>query len=401
LGLGAQHPPRSISKLRGDSLKLHSIGRSSGLTRPVIGRISTSLLESKAVRADSVLFWKNAIPPVDVSGYLAVLTPDKNPSWQAEVPLVHSVSNLDYLTDGDVVSIGPNAFVRTLYRRDSSHNFILFTDQCNSYCLMCSQPPKPVDDSGRLREHYRLVDLIDKDTPALGITGGEPTLFKDDFIKFIDYCKAKLPSTALHILTNGRMFYYRRFAEQLGRIDHPKLMLGIPLYSDVDSEHDYIVQARGAFEETVLGLHHLARYNVPIEIRVVIHKQSYKRLPYLAEFISRNFPFASHVALMGLELTGFTNQNMDRLWIDPHDYQPQLEKAVGILSWSGLQVSIYNHQLCILDPTLWPYSRKSISDWKNSYVEECQDCIRMEQCGGFFQSGLLKRSAFISPFPPL
>jgi MoaA/NifB/PqqE/SkfB family radical SAM enzyme len=43
-------------------------------------------------------------------------------------------------------------------------------------------------------------------------------------------------------------------------------MLGIPIYSDVDSEHDYVVQAKGAFEETVSGLHNLARYNVAVEI---------------------------------------------------------------------------------------------------------------------------------------
>jgi His-Xaa-Ser system radical SAM maturase HxsC len=369
-------------------LKLHAIGRSSGLTRPVIGRVTTSALTSEASRKDSVLFWKATVPPIDTTGYLAILTPHRNPLWQATVPIVHSVSHLDYLADGDIVHVGRDGFVRTLYRRDSPHNFILFTDQCNSYCLMCSQPPKPVDDSDRLWEHYRLVELIDPLTPSLGVTGGEPTLFRDEFLKFIAYGKERLPTTALHILTNGRMFYYRRFAEKLGTIAHPDLMLGIPLYSDTDSEHDFIVQAKGAFDETVIGLHHLARYNVPIEIRVVIHQQTYKRLPHLANFIARNFPFAAHVALMGLEHMGFTNQNMHQLWIDPHDYQPELTTAIETLSWSGLQVSVYNHQLCVLEPKLWPVARKSISDWKNSYAEECRDCMQQGQCGGFFQSGL-------------
>jgi MoaA/NifB/PqqE/SkfB family radical SAM enzyme len=92
-----------------------------------------------------------------------------------------------------------------------------------------------------------VIELIDVNTSALGITGGEPTLFADDFIRFIEYCKAKLPNTALHILTNGRMFYYRRFAEQLGQLEHPDLVLGIPVYSDIDSEHDFIVQAKRFF----------------------------------------------------------------------------------------------------------------------------------------------------------
>jgi hypothetical protein len=34
--------------------------------------------------------------------------------------------------------------------------------------------------------------------------------------------------------------------------------------------------------------------------------QTFARLPQLAEFIVRNLTFVDHVALMGLEITGFT-----------------------------------------------------------------------------------------------
>lgn len=374
-------------------MKLHSFGNVVNVTHPIIGRVATGL--SGSSRTESVLFWSKSETPGDTADYLAVVTSQKAPIWRCDAPLIHSVRYLDYLADGDVIQISPQGFVRTLYRRGSHHNFILFTDQCNSYCLMCSQPPKPINDFHRLAEHYRLVDLIDRETRELGITGGEPTLFKEHFLNFIGYCEEKLPNTSLHVLTNGRMFYYRKFAEELGAVHHHDLMLGIPLYSDIDSEHDFVVQAKGAFEQTVMGFHHLARYEVPIEIRVVIHKATYRRLPQLAEYISRNFPFAAHVALMGLEHTGFTNQNMDKLWIDPSEYQEELRVATEILVMSGLRVSIYNHQLCVLDRTLWPYSRQSISDWKNVYAEDCEGCQVQDWCGGFFQTGLAKRSALI------
>ena len=258
--------------------------------------------------------------------------------------------------------------------------------------------PKQIDDFDKIHEHLRLIDLIDPNTRELGITGGEPTLFKNDFLRLIDHCKRKLPATALHVLTNGRLFYYRDFARKLAEIAHPDIMLGIPLYSDVDDEHDYVVQAKGAFEETVLGLHNLARYSVPVEIRVVLHLQTYRRLPQIAEFIARNFPFAAHVALMGMEMFGFVNANLDDLWIDPHDYQPALKAATEILYLSGVNVSIYNHQLCVLDQSLWPFARKSISDWKNIYLEPCNECIMREACGGLFQSDAKKHSAYIRPF---
>jgi His-Xaa-Ser system radical SAM maturase HxsC len=249
-----------------------------------------------------------------------------------------------------------------------------------------------------MQQHFSLIDLIDPQIQELGITGGEPTLFKDDFLRLIGYCKAKLPSTALHVLTNGRLFFYENFAQSLAELDHPDIMLGIPLYSDVDSEHDYIVQAKGAFEETVIGLYNLERAGVSVEIRVVIHRQTYRRLPQLAEFITRNFPFAAHVALMGMEVFGFVNKNLDELWIDPYDYQEELLAATELLTLSGLNTSIYNHQLCVLDRRLWPFARKSISDWKNIYLEECQRCMMREECGGLFQSAARRHSSYLRPF---
>ena len=105
-----------------------------------------------------------------------------------------------------------------------------------------------------------------------------------------------------------------------------------------------------------------------VEIRVVLHQQTYARLPKLAEFITRNLRFVDQVALMGLEMTGFTRANLAQLWIDPVDYREPLRLAVAHLQGHGLDVSIYNHQLCVLDRDLWPVARKSISDWKNEYL---------------------------------
>ena len=377
-------------------MKLYGIGRATGLNEPIIGRVLTEEAPPE-LRQDSVLVWKQLNQPSDTSGYLALLLPNAAPRWPSLSPLIHSAKSLDYLSDGDVIYVSPNGFVRTLYRKNSTSNFLLATDQCNSFCLMCSQPPRQVNDFDRISEHLQLIDLMDPETPELGITGGEPTLFKDEFLRLIRYCKNRLPNTALHVLTNGRLFYYREFACKLGEIEHPDIMLGIPLYSDVDSEHDYVVQARGAFEETVLGIHNLARYGVPVEIRVVIHKQTYRRLPTLAEFIARNFPFAAHVALMGLEMFGFVHRNFDELWIDPHDYQSELLKATETLFLSGLNTSIYNHQLCVLDHQLWPFARKSISDWKNIYLDVCERCDVRESCGGLFQSAAKKHSEHIHP----
>lgn len=382
-------------------MRLYSLGKTTGVRQTIVARINSADSSCGQLRADSVLLWLQDYPPEDSRGYAAVMTPRDAATWSTQAPLVHSLAGIEYLAEGDIVRIDPSGYVRTLFRRNSPNNFLLSTDQCNSYCLMCSQPPKRVNDFDRISEHLRLVELIDPETKELVITGGEPTLLRDDFLRLIAHCKERLPRTAIHVLTNGRLFYYRSFAEKLGAIGHPDLMLGIPVYSDVDCEHDYVVQAKGAFEETILGLHHLARYNVPVEIRVVVHALTYRRLPKTAEFIARNLPFAAQVAFMGMEMVGFVHKNLNDLWIDPYDYQRELSKATWTLALRGLRVWIYNHQLCVLDRGLWPFSRKSISDWKNIYLEACGPCVVRNECGGFFESAARKHSSHIKPFGEL
>jgi His-Xaa-Ser system radical SAM maturase HxsC len=379
-------------------VKLHETARVTDVGRALIGRVARTPRASAADRADCWLVAEDGVLPCEPDGYLGVLAIGRAPCVSG-LPVVHGLRQLGYLDDGDVVAADPNGLVRTLYRRASRHNFILVTEQCNSLCLMCSQPPKALDDSDRLAEHFRLIDLIDPATEELGITGGEPTLFRDGFLALIDRCRRRLPTTALHVLTNGRLFYYRRFAEKLGSIAHPDLVLGVPLYADVHTLHDHIVQAPGAWEETVIGLQHLDRYGVHVEIRVVLHALSVPRLPQLAAFIARNVPFACHVALMGLEMFGLVHRNLGELWIDPADYQPALLAATGILSDAGMNVSIYNHQLCVLDARLRPFARRSISDWKNVYLPVCSGCRAIDACGGFFQSGTKIRSRAIAPLP--
>jgi len=199
------------------------------------------------------------------------------------------------------------------------------------------------------------------------------------------------------MLTNGRNFQDIALATKLAALDVSDIMLGIPLYSDVASVHDYIVQADGAFDETIRGILNLGRCGVPIEIRVVIHEQNINRLPELCQFIARNLQFVHQVALMALEPTGFAKANMEALWIDPFDYQDTLVEAVAILRRAHIRTHLFNHQLCTLPRSLWPHTAQSISEWKNEYLDECRGCEVKSQCGGFFSSAIKKHSSHIAP----
>jgi His-Xaa-Ser system radical SAM maturase HxsC len=257
---------------------------------------------------------------------------------------------------------------------------------------MCSQQPIDRDDRELVDINLEAIRLMDPAPETLGITGGEPTLLGTDLFRLFAALREELPETDIHMLTNGRRFAWPDFTEAFMEARPARLTVGIPVYADNAPDHDYVVQARGAFDQTIQGLHLLARYGQFVEIRVVLHALTVPRLKHLAEYIYRNLPFAGHVALMGLEITGFTRPNLEELWIDPYDYQAELRRAVEYLSIRGMNVSIYNHPLCLLPRNLWKSAKRSISDWKNIYFEVCKTCGVRELCGGFFTSADRRRS---------
>jgi His-Xaa-Ser system radical SAM maturase HxsC len=292
-----------------------------------------------------------------------------------------------YLANGDIIRLAQKTGdLRVLYRKNSRHNVLFITEQCNSRCVMCSQPPRDIDDDYLIEEILKTIPMMSWQTSQLCITGGEPTLNFQGLLQIITSVKKNLPSTSLHMLSNGRSFKHTAHAKDITSVKHPDFMIGIPLYSDQPSQHDFVVQSKGAFDETILGLLNLAAFQQKIEIRFVIHQLTVSRMVATAKFIARNLPFASHVALMGLEPTGFGRTNLEALWIDPWDYREELAEAIDILRGAGIRVSIYNHQLCILPQRLWGVASQSISDWKNIFVRECDECSVGPRCAGFFSS---------------
>ncbi len=188
-----------------------------------------------------------------------------------------------------------------------------------------------------------------------------------------------------------------RNARAVATVGHPDLVFGVPLYADLPERHDYVVQSRGAFDETVRGIVALKRAGVGVEVRFVIHRETADRLADFARFVARNLTFVDHVALMALEPVGYAKANLDALWIDPLDYAAPLLDATLALHRAGMAVSLYNHQRCVLDRRLWPFARRSISDWKNLYLDACAGCAERGECGGFFASSAERHSRGVAP----
>ena len=386
-------------------LKLYSRMKSLSkmdIAQRLVAKITDNHAIPIALRSNLIFINKMGMTtlPVGFKAYL-VFDDESVRSLETNLDNIFSIPlDFNYLEADDIVVINPDKnSIKVIFRKNTPFNSILVTENCNNFCLMCSQPPRNINDRYLVNEIRSMIPLISPSAAEIGITGGEPTLLGNDLVTMFKRFKSYLPSTAIHVLTNGRNFIDTQLVQSIAEVDHPDLMFGIPLYSDVPSIHDYVVQANNAYNETLKGIINLKSVNQKVEIRVVLHKQTYQRLPQLAEFITRNLLFVDHVALMGLEMIGFTKANLDSLWIDPIDYQNELIQAVQILDRFGMNVSIYNHQLCLLDKSLWRFAKKSISDWKNEYMPECNGCSIKDKCGGFFSSAHFKYSSHIKAIP--
>jgi len=313
------------------------------------------------------------------------------------IPLAISTSSLNEIENDDVLLIDPQKeLITTLYDKSSNHNAIFVTARCNCACIMCPQPPRP-DAEGQNDINKRLIQLMAPGPDSLALTGGEPTILGNELISLIEDCRVKMPETRLLLLTNARKLKDLSYVDSLASAGHPKLSVAVSLYADTEEEHDEIMGVKGAFKETIQGLHNLALYELPVEIRIVIMSMNYMRLIKLADFIYRNLAFACHVVFMGMETCGTAQENLDRIWVDPYEYRKELLEACKFLNQRSMLISIYNHELCVVPEDLWPIARKSISDWKNVYLDVCDECNLKGQCGGFFASAIIKHSTHICP----
>ena len=275
--------------------------------------------------------------------------------------------------------------MRDIIDIQSNDNALFVTGQCNNHCLMCCQPPVKRNDIDFFYEkNIRLIDSAPVELPTIGITGGEPTLLGDRLFDLIAHIRERLPNTHIQILSNGRQFADGAYAEKLAQVSEGMVIVGVPFHSDSPIIHDRIAGAKNAYNQTLLGLYNLAANDIDIELRIVLTKQNYQRLPQMARFISKNLAFVSTVAFMAMEDIGYTIKNRDLIWIEPLDYMPQLQQAVQDLAQLEFDVSLFNLPLCLLPEVLRPFAKQSISDWKNKFLPLCETCTAKSECCGFF-----------------
>lgn len=297
----------------------------------------------------------------------------------ADSELYNSIEN------GDIISVS-NSRIRVILSRKANHNTLLVTERCNNLCQFCSQPPKNRDDSWLLDDALFAIAAFNFDG-VIGISGGEPLLYGNKFIDFIREIKRLAPRTVLHVLTNGRRFSDIYFTKKLlSEAKDMNISFGIPLYSSHKEIHDELVGHNGAYEETIMGIVNAGNLGINIELRIIPTKINYLHFHNIVELCARVFSNINQISIMNLEPVGWAKKNWDNLYISPDKYIENLNLAINMADISQLPIALFNYPLCHLPNSLWKYTIQSISDWKNYYPNECDQCKMKSHCGGYFSS---------------
>lgn len=297
--------------------------------------------------------------------------------------VVHVQSSIAADFIGDVLLIQPGrGVIQRLVRAASEHNTFLVTERCDQLCVMCSQPPKKTHVD--MFAHYAAAALLAPSDAVLGITGGEPTLYKDELFRFLSTALTLRPDLSFHLLSNGQHFQEDDIdflSSDAGR----KILWGVPLYSHDPETHDRLVGKEGAFDLLMDGLAILCRSGASVELRTVVMRDNVDHLPALAAFIATHVPFAAPWAIMQLENIGFARNRWRELFFDHSTEFDAIAAAIDLARLYGIKTTLYNFPLCTVPMPYRRFAPSTISDWKRRYEPRCDGCIGKKFCGGFFE----------------
>ena len=307
--------------------------------------------------------------------------------------------NADALEDFDVIEILENGIADIIYQRMSTDNAFVVTMRCNSNCIMCPC-------SERSRKHgfissiERLKDMVmytPKSAEYITITGGEPCLLKENLFVFMKMLQYELYNTEFLMLTNGRAFSIPGFTEKFISNKPNKMRVAIPIYGYNTSTHDAITQTAGSFMQTVQGINNLLHYKMDIEIRIVVSKLNISYMQQIADFIVSNFKGIIGVHFMAIEMLGNAVKNADKVWIPYEHIFEYIREPILTIIKNGIDVQLYNFPLCTVSKEFRGICKKSISEYKVRFADNCDKCAVKSLCGGMFES--TKRYCDFKPNP--
>jgi sulfatase maturation enzyme AslB (radical SAM superfamily) len=205
-------------------------GIAENIETPILGLVTRNPLSLP--RSNSVLVNEETF--LLSRGFAGLITKD-NGKKKGSLPQIKVSGEVaDKLDEGDCILIGKDGTITVVWEKKATMNPLLLTEVCDCRCLMCPQPPK-AHDRTLTETSERILNLVKiTSNQTICLTGGEPTLLKEDFFDLLGVINKKHPKSTVMLLTNGKSFANFEFTKRFVSLRPKNFLTCVSMHSDVD-----------------------------------------------------------------------------------------------------------------------------------------------------------------------
>lgn len=270
---------------------------------------------------------------------------------------------------------------------------------CNSRCRYCTQldyraiPQADKLDLSTEEIKERIRYAAENGYDQLGFSGGEPTI-RPDFVDLIAYGR-QYDFKRIGVTTNGRMFAYRRFAQQAMQAGLDGFTFS--LHGHTPELHDTITTSKGALDQAMQGLRNIARMRERFGLEAHLMNNQIllpENTPHIKDVVAMLAPFGVRLFMIQPFIAQRSNvRDLGRFYVPYEDIVAAVEEALPVLERYGARIKPYNVPNCILwrfgpkyvEPQFYglrsfrEYERQNPGEFKGFRAKQW---YRMAQCKG-------------------
>ena len=225
------------------------------------------------------------------------------------------------------------------YRMD-----LAVTYRCNNDCAHCYNARERDFPELTTEQWFKIIDqLWALGVPHIVFTGGEATL-RDDLPELIRHAESNGQITGLN--TNARRLSDEKYVQQLvdAGLDHVQ----ITVESCDEQIHDQMMQAKGAFRQTIAGLKNVLATKLYVMTNTTMLRTNVHRIPDTLDFLAD-----LGVPTIGLNALIYSGHGLTvGTGLRENELQPLLDVATQKTSERGQRLIWYTPtQYCEFDPT--------------------------------------------------
>ncbi len=203
--------------------------------------------------------------------------------------------------------------------------WLSISHRCNNQCVFCHD--KENQANGRFLALEEVKDKIEQAKKEgyqrLILSGGEASI-NPNFLKIVQFAH-DLGFAEIQTITNGRYFYYPKFAEESVKAGLTEITFS--LHGHNKELHDGFTGIKGSFGQALAGLANVRKYpQIIVNIDIVINKLNYKDLYDIIQFYAQNFGIYEFDLLQVIPF-GQAWENKEKLFYDLKEAMPDLQKV--------------------------------------------------------------------------